>query len=134
MNAKINTLVSTALNSVSAYGTAIAGLKVALKGQLSPKEVRAALVGPIASFYGVALVQKARGEGVTFDTAAAKFEAAKKALWRLSNDVAGKQVSNHVDMEVPADMLAVARKLVAMAAQYEHAGKLLAAALREAKE
>jgi len=132
MNASIQSHVSAALTAAGAYSVSIDALRSALKGQLSP-EVRATLLPYVATFYGVALVDKERGEGKTFDVNAKKFEAAKKALQRLTADIVGKSKAQAEELEVPAEMLALARKLVKLGNTYEQAGKLIAAAIATAK-
>jgi hypothetical protein len=96
MTHAINTLVTSALNAATAYGDSIAKLRTALKGHDVPA-VRATLLPYVAGFYGVAVVAKERGEGVTLDTTAKRFEAAKKALTRLANDIVGK-TANHTEL------------------------------------
>lgn len=96
MTSRINTLVISALTAATAYGRDIDALRNALKGQDVPA-VRAALLEPIAGFYKVALVAKERGEGVTLDTEAKGFEAAKKALSRMTKDITGTAVKQVVE-------------------------------------
>ena len=95
MTNAINTLVISALTAAHAYGTSVDKLRTALKGQDVPT-ARATLLPYIAGYYKVALVAKTRGEGVTMDTNAPKFEAAKKALQRLTHDVVGTSVARTV--------------------------------------
>ena len=133
MTKQLNTLVSTALNAAHAYGTAVEGIRSALKGQLSPEAVRDALMLPVATYYGVTLVAKTRGEGVTLDTTAAKFEAAKKALQRLCKDVLGKSENQSEELDVPAHIAKLAAALVAACGEYEGAAKLIATAIAQAK-
>lgn len=92
MTQAINTQVINALNSATAYGKAIEALRAATRGQLSP-EVRERILPYVAAYYGVALVAKAQGEGVRLDAEAKKYEAAKKALQRLTADICGKVVA-----------------------------------------
>jgi hypothetical protein len=99
MTASINTQVIAALSAAHAYGKAIATLRTALKGQLSP-EVRDTLLPYVAGYYKVALVAKTRGEGVTLDTEAKQYEAAKKALQRMTKDIVGGSVDRTV-VEAP---------------------------------
>lgn len=89
MTQAINTQVIAALNAAHTYGTAIAKLRTMLVGQLS-KDVRATLLPYVAAYYKVALVAKVKGEGVAMDRDAAKYDAAAKALGRLTNDIIGK--------------------------------------------
>lgn len=133
MTKTINTIVNTALNAATAYGAAIVDLRAALKGTMSPDEVRVALLAPVAAYYKVALVAKTRGEGVTWDIENAKFETAKKAHQRLVKDVCGKSVSQSEELAVPAHIAKLAAQLVAAAAEYEGAAKLIATALANAR-
>lgn len=128
----INTLVVDALDAAGSYGVAIASLKAALRGQLSP-QVREALLAPVARYYKVALVAKERGEGVRLDVEAKGYEAAKKALQRLTKDIIGATASEKAELEVPTHILKAAAALVAMCAEYEEAGRVLATALATAK-
>lgn len=129
----ITTMVSNALNAATAYGSAVEGIRTALKGQLSPDAVRAALLEPVAAYYKVSLVAKTRGEGVTWDIENAKFETAKKAHQRLVKDVLGKSVSQSEELAVPAHIAKLAAQLVAAAAEYEGAAKLVATAIANAR-
>lgn len=89
MTTSINTQVIAALSAAHAYGDAIAKLRNALAGQLSA-EVRSTLLPYVAGYYKVALVAKERGEGVTLDKEAQKYEACVKALGRLTKDIIGE--------------------------------------------
>ncbi len=95
MTASINTQVIAALSAAHAYGKAIAALRTALQGQMSP-DVRDTLLPYVAGYYKVALVAKTRGEGVTLDTEAKQFEACKKALQRMVKDIVGDSVGRTV--------------------------------------
>ena len=123
----ISQLVSVALDSVGAYGKAVADIRATLKGRVSPEEVRVALLPPVAAYYGVKLVQKERGEGVTWDKDAPKFETAKKAHQRLVADVLGKTSASKDELEIPEEIIALARKLVKACEGYEIDGKSVSA-------
>lgn len=131
--ANINTLVHTALNAAHAYGNAVADIRKTLKGQMSPEQVRSALLAPVASYYAVALIAKERGEGMTLDSAAPKYEAAKKALQRLVKDVMGKVENQSEELDVPAHIAKLAAQLVQACGEYEGANRLLATAIANAK-
>lgn len=133
MTASINTIVSNALTAAHAYGTHIEQLKAALKGQMSPDVVREKLLAPVALFYGVPLIDKARGEGKTWDKEHAKWETAKKAHQRLVASVMGKSERQSEELTVPAHIAKLAAQLVQAAAEYEQAGKLIATAIAQAK-
>ena len=132
MTTSINTLVSSALNAASSYGDSIKGLRAALMGQTSP-EVRAAILAPVAAYYKVSVVAKERGAGFTLDVNAKQYEAAKKAIQRLSKDIAGKVAAQPDAIEVPANILAAARTLIKLCAEYEGANKLVSTALAQAR-
>lgn len=133
----INNLVSATLNAAHAYGKGVAALrdaaKAQLKGTMSRDTVRDMLLAPVAAYYGVTLQDKARGEGKTMDKDAKGYEAAKKALQRLTSDVMGKTAEASDQLEVPEAMMVLARKLVAEGAKYEQAAKLIATAIAAAK-
>ena len=125
--------VNAALNAASAYGQAINDIRKDLKGQLSPEQVKATLMEPIATYYKVELVAKERGEGMTWDKTCAKWETAKKAHQRICADVLGKTVNQSEELDVPAHIAKLAAQLVAACAEYEGANKLLATAVANAK-
>lgn len=133
MTKQLNTLVASALDAAHAYGKSIDGIRAALKGQLSPDVVRAALLEPVATYYRVPLIDKTRGEGKTLDKEHAKYEAAKKALQRLSADVMGKNSPQGAEFDVPAHIAKLAAQLVQAASEYEGAAKLIATAIANAK-
>jgi UDP-N-acetylmuramoylalanine-D-glutamate ligase len=134
MNAStINTMVNSALTSASKYGIAISELQAALRGQ-DVSTVRVAIMPAVCKYYAVPMVAKQRGEGFRPDSEATNYEAAKKALTRLSQDiVGGKASAEREELEVPEAVLQAARKLVALCAEYEGAGRLLATAIATAK-
>lgn len=133
MAKNINALVSTALDAAHAYGKTIDAIRVALKGHLSPDEVRAALLQPVAAYYGVGLVDKVRGEGKTWDKEHAKWETAKKAHQRMVADIVGEAHKNKEEIEVPAHIAKLALMLVAACGEYEGTAKLIATAIAQAK-
>jgi hypothetical protein len=117
MTNAINTLVTSALTAAHAYGTSIDKLRTALKGQDVPA-VRATLMPYVAGFYTVPVLPLTRGEGVGMceytnkakterrteadaDAVPVKgYEAAKKALQRLTKDVMGVAVDKTVSEPV----------------------------------
>lgn len=103
MSKAIRTNVFNALTAVEAartiydrdYVPAINALRGECKG-MDRDQARQSLIVPIAEFYAVALQdgeRKAKGTKV-LDKDAAKYEAARKALQKLLDDVVGK-ASNH---------------------------------------
>ena len=97
--------------------------------------------------YGVALVvsQSPRNKGQqVLDSSAADYEAAKTALRRIRESLTGDAdkaavdaanpgaQSNRQEVEVPAEIAALAAKLVALCNEYEKSKKLAAQAVAEA--
>ena len=80
----VSTNVTKALNSAVEYGKAIEAIKTECKGK-DRDTVRSLMLSPIASFYAVPLNDKGN-----LDREAKQYEAAKKALQRMLNDVCGK--------------------------------------------
>lgn len=118
MSKSINAFVASALTAATAYGVAVDGLRAALQGQTAA-EVRAAIIEPVAAFYAVPLVDKVRGEGVTLDTDAVKFEAAKKALQRLVDDICGKTAAKKAEhVTISPEARALLEQLDALYATY----------------
>lgn len=80
----IQSNVTKALNAAHTYGEAVADLKKECAGK-DRDTVRNAMLTPVAQFYKVPLNEKGN-----LDRDAKQYEAAKKALQRLLNDVCGK--------------------------------------------
>ena len=135
MNASFKNLVSSALTAATAYGVAITGLQGHCKGD-DATVVRAKLIGPVGEFYGVkvlASVGKGNASGsVKLDADAPKYEAARKALQRLTKDILGEKAKAD-GVTVPRAVQAAFDAAWAMAAKYEQAGKIAATALAKAK-
>ena len=89
MTQAINTLVIAALNAAHSYGATIAKLQTQLRGQ-DVSEIRTTLLPYVAGYYKVAIVEGTRGDRL--DDQAPKYEAAKKALQRMTKDIAGTAV------------------------------------------
>lgn len=132
MSKAIRSTVHAVLNAAFAYGSGIESLRTAYKGQ-TPDSIRAALLADVASFpkYAVPLVAGAgKAEGkLVLDKEHANYEACRKALSRLVNDIVGKSSNATEEIEVPAELLAAAAKLAKLAAQYEGARSLASKAL-----
>lgn len=101
----------------------------------------------VGQHYGVALVvsQSPRNKGQqVLDSSAADYEAAKTALRRIRESLTGDAdkaavdaanpgaQSNRQEVEVPAEIAALAAKLVALCNEYEKSKKLAAQAIAEA--
>ena len=133
MSNAINTQVRNALDHAHGYAKAVEAIRAALKGQLSPEAVQQALMQPVATYYGVKLVAKTRGEGVTWDKDSAKWETAKKSHQRLCKSVMGESAKQREELDVPAHIAKLAAQLVAAAGEYEEAARLIATAIAQAK-
>ena len=135
MNASFKNLVSSALTAVAAYGVAITGLQGHCKGD-DATVVRAKLIGPVGEFYGVkvlASVGKGNASGsVKLDADAPKYEAARKALQRLTNDILGEKAKD-AEVTVPRAVQAAFNAAWLLASKYEQACKIAATALAKAK-
>lgn len=132
MSKAIRSTVHAVLNAAFAYGSGIESLRTTYKGQ-TPDSIRAALLADVASFpkYAVPLVAGAgKAEGkLVLDKEHANYEACRKALSRLVNDIVGKSSNATEEIEVPAELLAAAAKLAKLAAEYEGARSLASKAL-----
>ena len=129
------TIINTALNAAATYGNAIEQARNCpeVKGK-APEAVRALLLPIVAKHYGVGLVdgeRKAAGTKV-LDKAAPKYEAAKKAIQRLTADICGGGVAKTEELEVPRHIAAMAKQLAQACAEYEQARKLASTALANA--
>ena len=117
-----------------AYGIKIAELQKALKGQdvLLVKETVNAAAETHYAAKGAKRVDKVRGEGKTWAMNTAS-QTAKKAADRVIADILGKAVEQKAEFEVPAEMQALADKLIKMAATYKEANRLVSTALANAR-
>ena len=139
MNVKsIKSLVSAALNAAHAYGKGVTELKavpeVASAARKGADAVRVVLLPHVAAYYGVPVVvsESNRNKGAqSLDREAAGYEAAKKALQRLTADVIGPKGQKE-EIEIPAEVLAAAARLAKLANQYEGARSLASRALAAA--
>jgi hypothetical protein len=111
----IKSNVIKALTAATAYADAIKDLKKDCAGK-SRDDVRAAMIGPVAEFYDVPLVDGAKaskGKKV-FDSAAPKYLNAKQALYRLLVDVCGDvEQAKQEPVAVPAKVTKQVKVLVA---------------------
>lgn len=129
--------VAACYAAAATFAEKVDALRVTLKGQrvsLTPKDVKATLAPETARYYGVALVDKVRGEGQTWgaDTAS---QTAKKQNDRLTAAVIGDakgETEAKPEIEIPAELLAAAAKLAKLAQQYEGARSLASKALAHA--
>ena len=132
MSKAIRSTVHAVLTAAFAYGSGIESLRTTYKGQTSDG-IRTALLADVASFpkYAVPLVAGAgKAEGkLVLDKEHANYEACRKALGRLVNDIVGKASNATEEVEIPAELLAAAVKLAKLAAQYEGARSLASKAL-----
>lgn len=93
--------------------------------------VKATLLPIVAKYYG--LSTKVQGSGrMVMQGAESDVSKATKRLTKLVSVITAT-VTDKVELDVPADVLAAAAKLWALCAQYEGAGKLAATAIAMAK-
>lgn len=138
MKATTQTTVHATLDSAHAYGAGIAQLRKDFKGK-DAQAIRAALLPCVASYskYGVPLVAgsgKAEGTKV-LDKEHKNYEACRKALGRLVNDIMGKSsgaTEQAEELEVPEEILKAAQRLAKLCAEYEGARKLASTAIAQA--
>ena len=133
--ANTQTTVHAVINAAFAYGEGIEQLRKTFKGK-ERDVISKAIIGDVASHpkYLVPLVDgegKAEGTKV-LDKGHAKYEACRKALQRIVSDIMGKSSAAKEEIEVPAEILAVAAKLAKMCAEYEDARKLASTAIAQA--
>jgi hypothetical protein len=138
MKANTQTTVHAALDAAHAYGDRIAELRKVYAGKTAD-EVRTAILPCVASYskYQVPVVKgegKAEGTKV-LDKTHAKYEACRKALGRLVNDIMGKSsgaTEPAEEIEVPEEILKAAERLAKLCAEYEGARKLASTAIAQA--
>ena len=130
----INAIITAALNAAKSYAEAIEAARnhPECKGK-DADALRPVLLPIVAGYYAVPVKEgegKAKGRKV-LDKEAPKYEACNKALQRLIADIVGK-TSAKDEVEIPAEVLAAAAKLVKLANEYEGARSLAARALAAA--
>ena len=129
------TLVHSALDGAFTYAEMIEALRALYKGQ-TPEAIRVALLPDVASYrkYSVPLVKgEGKAEGtMVLDAEHPKYEACRKALGRMVKDILGKNEAKTEELEVPAEILAVAQKLAKLCNEYEGARKLASTAIAQA--
>lgn len=137
MSASIKSLVAASLNAAHAYAKGVSGLQalpeVRKAAQSGADTVRALLLPHVAEYYSVPVVvsESPRNKGqAALDREAPSYEAAKKALQRLTADVMGKTGNKAKDeVEIPEELMAAARTLAKRANAYEGSKALAAKAL-----
>ena len=120
----IKSNVIAALNSAHAYAKAIEGLRGDCKG-MERDAVREAMLPCVAAYYAVEVV-----EG-KLSTESKKYEAAKRALYRLLKDVCPSSETKE-EVVIPAELLKAAKVLAELAAKYEGSKSLASKALATA--
>jgi hypothetical protein len=135
MKATHTTTVHAVITAAFAYGEGIEQLRKAFKGK-EREAISKAIIGDVASHvkYQVPLVKgEGKAEGtMVLDKTHAKYEACRKALQRMVSDIMGKSSAAKEEIEVPAEILAVAAKLAKMCAEYEDSRKLASTAVAQA--
>lgn len=119
----IKSNVTAALNAAHSYAAAVEALRKDCAG-MEREAVREAMLPCVAAFYAVPVV-----EG-KLDREAKKYEAAKRALYRLLKDVCPSS-DRKEETEVPAELLKAAAVLAKLAAKYEGARSLASKALAQ---
>lgn len=127
-------LVSAAYAAAATFAQKVEDLRDAAKKDnvsFDLKGIKAWLAPATAEYYKVQLVAKERGEGTTWgkDTAS---QTAKKQNDRLAAAVLGEVSKSQEEVEIPAELLAAAAKLVKLAKEYEGARSLASKALAAA--
>jgi hypothetical protein len=135
MKASTQSTVHAVIKAAFEYAEGIEQLRKTFKGK-ERDAITKAIIGDVASYpkYLVPLVDgegKAKGTKV-LDKTHAKYEACRKALQRIVNDIMGKSSAAKEEIEVPAEILAVAAKLAKMCAEYEDSRKLASTAVAQA--
>ena len=135
MKATHTTTVHAVITAAFAYGEGIEQLRKTFKGK-ERDVISKAIIGDVAS-HPKYLVPLVKGEGkaegtMVLDKDHAKYEACRKALQRIVSGIMGKSAGSQEEIEVPAEILAVAAKLAKMCAEYEDARKLASTAIAQA--
>lgn len=94
-------------------------------------DVKAAVMPHFAYVCGITLTVKKTG-AIVWPSDDARTDAAKRACNRFIERIVGKTTKETQDVEVPAELLAAARKLAKLAQQYEGARGLASKALAQA--
>lgn len=124
----LNKAILAAFNAADREEDAIAAVKAAA-GRMSEAKFTALAQELASTHYSVPLITKSTGK-VVFDSSAAKYETARKRVQRLVAALYGKTAREEI--EIPAELLAAAAKLVKLANEYEGARSLAAKALAAA--
>ena len=120
----IKSNVTAALKSVHAYDAAVTALRKDCKG-MEREAVREAMLPCVAAYYSVEVV-----EG-KLSTESKKYEAAKRALYRLVKEVCPSSDIKE-EVAIPAEILKAAKALAALCAEYEGAKSLASKAVGKA--
>lgn len=129
--------VHAVVDASFAYEAGIAALRVTFAGKDRPL-ITQSVLPLVASHpkYDVPLVDGAgkATSTIVLDKKHANYEACRKAVQRLVNAIVGKSAASKEDdaFEVPADVLALAKRLVKACAKYESGRKVATKALAQA--
>jgi anion-transporting ArsA/GET3 family ATPase len=125
----LSTHITTALSHALAYADAIDLARKDAKG-MTRDAVRDVILPITSAKFAVALKEgKAKGTKV-LDKDAPKYEACKKATQRLLKDICGDASSGkQEEVEVPAELIEMAKKLAKLAQKYEGARSLASKAV-----
>jgi hypothetical protein len=127
----IKTTIVNAILACEASDRAFDALRETVRKEKLDRETFEGLAREACSVrYDVPLIVKSTGK-VVFDSSAPKYETAKKRAQRLVAEVFPSSKSTE-DVEIPAELLALAAKLAKAANGYEGARSLAAKALAAA--
>lgn len=129
--ARITSLTERALD----IGNSLYAVCVELQGEFegaTREEAREILFPIVVKFYGIETKEQKSGRIVMQGDKAA-VNTATQALKRLLDAIIGKEDSLKDELEVPAEILAAAKALWKLCAEYEQSSKLCATAIAKAK-
>ena len=130
----IATLTNAALKAGDALFDSCTQLQMEFKG-VDKDTVHSTLLPMVVVYYkakGADLGSKLRGKGLVMTGDKTAVNTATRKLNRLVAAITAT-VTDKVEIDVPADILAAAAKLWALCAQYKKAGAICASALATAK-
>lgn len=131
LNAKALKAIDNAVIASHNLEASAAIVREAVQGQ-DREAVREAVIHRFAAAARITLTVKSTGR-LVWPKDDPRTDAAKRACNRFIEMVLGKAPTQAVELEVPADILAIAKKLVAACNEYEQAGRLIATAIAKAK-
>lgn len=131
LNAKANAAIDNAVRHSVELEASAAIVREAVQG-MDRDAVRDAVIQRFAWKAGIVLTVQGTGR-IVWPKDDPRTEKAKRACNRFIEMVLGKAPTQAVELDVPADILAMAKKLVAACNEYEEASRLIATAIAKAK-